>query len=65
MKKRIHSLTALREALQAVNRRYPEFLSTLVNPTAGIDRLCQVSEPMRENHRLYPSWSSSLSPTKA
>ena len=53
MKKSIYSLPALREALQAANRRYLEFLSTLDDPTAGIDRLQKVSEPVRENDRSY------------
>src|SRR5439155_18013975 len=39
-------------ALQAANRRYLEFLSTLDDPSAGIDRLQKVSEPVRENERL-------------
>ena len=52
-KKSIYSLPALREALQAANRRYLEFLSTLDDPSAGIDRLQKVSEPVRENERSY------------
>jgi hypothetical protein len=54
MKKSIYSLPALPEALQAANRRYLEFLSTLDDPTAGIDCLRKVSEPARENDRSYP-----------
>jgi hypothetical protein len=54
MKKSIYSLPALREMLVAVNRRYLEFLSTLDDPTAGIDRLQKVSEPVRENDRSFP-----------
>jgi len=54
MKKSIYSLPALREVLQAANRRYLEFLSTLDDPTAGIDRLHKISEPVRENERSYP-----------
>ena len=53
MKKSIYSLPALREVLAAANRRYLEFLSTLDDPTAGIDRLRKVSEPARENERSY------------
>ena len=53
MKKSIYSLPALREVLQAAHRRYLEFLSTLDDPTAGIDRLRKVSEPARENQRSY------------
>jgi hypothetical protein len=54
MKKSIYSLPALRQALQAANRRYLEFLSTLDDPSAGIVRLQKVSEPVRENERSYP-----------
>ena len=54
MKKSIYSLPALREALQAANRRYLEFLSTLDDPRAGIDRLQKVTEPVREKERSYP-----------
>ncbi|MGA9058777.1 MAG: hypothetical protein WB763_19955 [Terriglobia bacterium] len=54
MKKSIYSLPALREVLQAANRRYLEFLSTLDDPTAGIDRLQKITEPVRENERSYP-----------
>lgn len=53
MKKSIYSLPALRELLRAANRRYLEFLSTLDDPTAGIDRLQKVSELVRENDRAY------------
>ena len=53
MKKSIYSLPALREVLVAANRRYLEFLSALDDPTAGIDRLQKVSEPVRENERSY------------
>ncbi len=53
MKKSIYSLPALRELLLAAHRRYLEFRSTLDDPTAGIDRLRKVSEPVRENDRAY------------
>lgn len=53
MKKSLYSLPALREALQAANRRYLEFLSTLDDPSAGVHRLQKVSEPVRENDRAY------------
>jgi hypothetical protein len=53
MKKSVYSLAALRELLLAANRRYLEFLSTLDDPTAGIDRLRKVSEPVCENDRCY------------
>lgn len=53
MKKSIYSLPALREALQAAHRRYLEFISTLDDPAAGVDRLHQVSDSVRENDRTY------------
>ena len=58
MKKSIYSLPALREALQAANRRYLEFLSTLDDPRAGIDRLQKVTEPVREKERSSTSISA-------
>lgn len=57
MKKSIYSLSALRESLQAANRRYLEFLSTLDDPSAGIDRLQKVTEPVREKERYYPGFN--------
>jgi len=53
MKKSIYSLPALRETLQAANRRYLEFISTLDDPSAGVDRLEKVSEPVCENDHTY------------
>ena len=53
MKKSLYSLPALREALQAANRRYLEFISTLDDPSAGVDRLHKVADSVRENDRTY------------
>src|SRR6266566_2449673 len=60
MKKSIYSLPALREVLQAANRRYLEFLSTLDDPTAGIDRLHKISEPVRGEFNLRGLQNKSL-----
>ncbi len=57
MKKSIYSLPALREAMLAANRRYLEFLSSIDNPTAGIDRLRKVTATLRENERSYPGFN--------
>ncbi len=35
----------------AANRRYLEFLSTLEDPTAGVDHLRKITETLRENER--------------
>jgi hypothetical protein len=51
MKKSIYSLPALREVLVAAHRRDLEFLSALDDPSARIERLRKVSEPVRENGR--------------
>src|SRR5579875_1829784 len=51
MKKSIYSLPALRGVLVAAHRRDLEFLSALDDPSAGIERLRKVSEPVRENDR--------------
>jgi len=57
MKKSIYSLPALREAMQAANRRYLEFLSSIDDPSAGIDRLRKVTETLRDNDRSYPGFN--------
>jgi hypothetical protein len=53
MKRSLYSLPALREALQAANRRYLEFISTLDDPSAGVHRLHKVADSVRENDRTY------------
>ena len=57
MKKGIYSLPALREAMLAANRRYLEFLSSLEDPTAGLDRLRKVTETLHESQRSYPGFN--------
>jgi len=53
IRKSIWNLQALREVHVADNRRYLEFLSTLDDPTVGIDRLQKVSETVRRNERSH------------
>ncbi len=53
MRKPIYSLPALRELLLAAHRRYLEFLSTLEDDTAGIDKLNKISGAVEENGRSY------------
>ena len=53
MKKSIYSLAPLRELLQAANRRYLEFISTIEDDKAGTDKLDKISQPVEENDRGY------------
>ena len=53
MKKSIYSLPVLRRLLEASNRRYLEFLSSLDDSSSGIKNLLKISEPVREHGRSY------------
>jgi hypothetical protein len=53
MKKTIYSLGALREVLNAANRRYLEFLSTIDDPSSGIDKLNKITRTVHEEARSY------------
>src|ERR1019366_8770777 len=57
MLKTVYSLPALRELLVAANRRYLEFLSTIDDPGAGINKLTRVSQTVQQNERSYPSFN--------
>jgi hypothetical protein len=57
MQKTIYSLPALRELLEAANRRYLEFLSTLTDPRAGRDKLDKLSRTMQQQDRSYPGFN--------
>jgi hypothetical protein len=57
MQKTIYSLPPLREILHACNRRYLEFLSELVDPSAGQDKLDRLTQPVRHNDRNYPGFT--------
>lgn len=57
MQKTIYSLPALRELLQAANRRYLEFLSTLEDPRNGRDKLDKLSQPVQQQGRSYPGFN--------
>jgi hypothetical protein len=57
MQKTIYSLPALRELLEAANRRYLEFLSTLTDPRAGRDKLDKLSRTMQQEDRSYPGFN--------
>jgi len=53
MKKSLYSLPPLREALRAAHHRYWEFISTLADPRAGVEKLRKLSETVIEHERSY------------
>ena len=57
MQKTIYSLPALRELLEAANRRYLEFLSTLEDPRNGRGKLDKLSQPVTQAGRSYPGFN--------
>jgi hypothetical protein len=57
MQKTIYSLPALRELLDAANRRYLEFLSTITDPRAGRDKLDKLSRTIQQKDRPYPGFN--------
>jgi len=57
MQKTIYSLPALRELLEAANRRYLEFLSAIEDPRAGRNRLDKLSQPVEQEGRRYSGFN--------
>ena len=57
MQKTIYSLPALREILQAANRRYLEFLFAIEDPRNGRDKLDKLSQPVHKEGRAYPGFN--------
>ncbi len=57
MQKTIYSLPALRELLEAANRRYLEFLSAIEDPRNGRDKLDKLSQPIQQEGRSYPGFN--------
>lgn len=57
MQKTIYSLPALRELLEAANRRYLEFLSAIEDPHAGRDKLDKLSRTVEQEGRSYPGFN--------
>lgn len=53
VKKNIYSLYGLMRLLQASNRRYLEFISSLEDKRVGMDRLEKLSMPTEENGHSY------------
>ena len=58
MQKTIYSLPALRELLEAANRRYLEFLSTIEDPRNGRDKLDKISQPVQPGRPILPRLQS-------
>jgi hypothetical protein len=56
MQKTIYSLRALLELRAAANRRYLEFLSTIDDPGAGMDKVHRVPKSVPQNDRSYPGF---------
>jgi hypothetical protein len=50
-------LPALRELLEAANRRYLEFLSAIEDPRNGRDKLAKLSQAVRQAGRSYPGFN--------
>jgi hypothetical protein len=57
MQKTIYSLPALRELLEAANRRYLEFLSAIEDPRAGRNKLDKLSQPVEQEGRRYAGFN--------
>jgi hypothetical protein len=57
MQKTIYSRPALRELLEAANRRYLELLSTITDPRAGRDKLDKLSHTIQQKDRSYPGFN--------
>ena len=57
MQKTIYSIPPLRQIMEASNRRYLEFISELVDPTAGVRNVDKIAEPVQKNNRNYPGFN--------
>jgi hypothetical protein len=53
LQKTIYSLAPLRALLVAANRRYLAFLSDLRDPSAGVQQVERLAEPLRHDARSY------------
>lgn len=57
MKKSLYSLAPLAEQLQAANRRYLEFLSTVATPEVGVQQLNRLTESRTEREHRYKGFN--------
>jgi len=53
VRKTIYSLPVLQELMEASNQRYLDFLGSLDDPSAGLKRLEQLSQPIRNGERSW------------
>jgi hypothetical protein len=53
MKKTLYSLSVLQGTLTACNRRYLSFLTTLLDPTLGVERADRLGQSQRAGGRTY------------
>lgn len=65
MRKTIHSLGPLREVLLSANRRYIDFISELIDPSAGITCVEQIAGPVRKDDRTYRGFNLFANPDQA
>jgi hypothetical protein len=57
MQKTSYSLPALRELLEAANRRYLEFLSAIEDPRTGRDKLDKLCRTVQQEGKSYPGFN--------
>jgi hypothetical protein len=57
MKKTIHSLPALREALFAANQRYLKFIASMATPHVGVEKLHKLAETKTENQHRHKGFN--------
>lgn len=57
MKKTIHSLPALHEALLAANQRYLKFISAIATPEVGVEKLHKLAETKVENQHRHKGFN--------
>jgi len=53
MQKTIYSLPVLTDLCRAANRRYLEFVSTLEDPSDGLEKMRKLASPARDHGRSY------------
>ncbi|MDL1896330.1 helix-turn-helix transcriptional regulator [Anaerolineae bacterium CFX7] len=57
LKKTIHSLSALRENLDAANQRYLQFILAIATPHVGVAKLHQLAETKTENQHRHKGFN--------